>query len=148
MVYLFAEVTSFSFWSKTMGYSQAFRPKLRSFFAVILLHSGKCYEAEICGILLFLRWHSMKSFLAKVKYSVSGRKPWTTVHSLNQGSSFFLQPCTHSKLLLQYVLHELLGRVLLLGGHVHVLGIQLVTKREAHQNWHLLLLQPLQPLLG
>ena len=40
MIFFFAKVKIFSFWSKTMdyNYSQAFRPKLRSFFAVILLH--------------------------------------------------------------------------------------------------------------
>ena len=57
MVFFFAKVKILSFWSKTMDYSQAFWLKLRSFFAVILLHSGMCYEDEICGILLFLRRH-------------------------------------------------------------------------------------------
>ena len=51
MVFFFAKVKKF--WLKTTDYSQAFRSKLRSFFAVILLHSGMCYEAEICGILSF-----------------------------------------------------------------------------------------------
>ena len=49
-----------------MDYSQAFRLKLRSFFAVLLLYSGRCYEAEICDIMLFLRRDfSMKSFFSR-----------------------------------------------------------------------------------
>ena len=55
MVSFLAEVKIFSFWPKTMDYNKAFLPKLRSFFVVLLLHSGECYEAEICTILLLLR---------------------------------------------------------------------------------------------
>ena len=51
-VSLFAEVKIFSFWPKIMDYSQAFLPKLSSFFGVLLLLAGRCYEAEICAILL------------------------------------------------------------------------------------------------
>ena len=69
MVSFLAEVKIFSFWPKTMDYSQAFWPKLRSFFVVLVLLTGRCYEAEICTILLLLRclpFH-MVSFLAEVK---------------------------------------------------------------------------------
>ena len=49
MLSFFAEVKIFRFWPKTMDYNQAFLPKLRSFF---LLLTGRCYEAEICVILM------------------------------------------------------------------------------------------------
>ena len=32
-----------------------YRPKIRSFLAVLLLNAGRCYEAEICAILLPFR---------------------------------------------------------------------------------------------
>ena len=47
MVSFLAKVKIFKFWPKTMDYSQAFWPKLRSFFVVLLLLTGRCYEAEI-----------------------------------------------------------------------------------------------------
>ena len=50
MVSFFAEVKIFNFWPKTMDYSQAFLPKLRSFVVVLLLLTGKSYEADICVI--------------------------------------------------------------------------------------------------
>ena len=43
------------FWPKTMDYNKAFWPKLRSFFVVFLLLTGRCYEAKIWTILLLLR---------------------------------------------------------------------------------------------
>ena len=52
----FAEVKIFRFWPKTMDYNKAFWPKSRSFFVVLLLQNGRCYEAEICAILLPLRY--------------------------------------------------------------------------------------------
>ena len=51
----FAKLKIFIFWPKTMDYSQAFWPKLRPFFEAFLLLTGRCYEAEICAILLPLR---------------------------------------------------------------------------------------------
>ena len=42
----FAKVKFFIFWPKTMDYSQAFGPKLRSMFVLLLLLAGRCYEAE------------------------------------------------------------------------------------------------------
>ena len=70
----------FRFWPKTMDYSQAFWLKLKSFFAALLLLAGRCYEAEICAILLPLRcsfkWYP---FLPNSNFSDSGRKPWTIV---------------------------------------------------------------------
>ena len=56
MVSLFSEFGSIIFWPKTMDYNKAFWPKSRSFFVVILLPNGRCYEAETCAILLLLRW--------------------------------------------------------------------------------------------
>ena len=49
---------------------------------VILLPTGKSYEAEICVILLLLRcaFRSWYTFLPKSKFSVSGRKPWTIIY--------------------------------------------------------------------
>ena len=55
MVSFFAEAKIFRFWPKTMDYNKAFCPKSRSFFVAFLLLTGKCYEAEICAILLLLR---------------------------------------------------------------------------------------------
>ena len=42
-----AKVKIFSFWPKTMDYSQAFWPKLSSLFEGFLLPFEGCYEAEI-----------------------------------------------------------------------------------------------------
>ena len=42
-----AEVKIFSFWPKTMDYSQAFLPKLSSFFSVLLPLAGRCLEMDI-----------------------------------------------------------------------------------------------------
>ena len=48
MVSFLAKVQIFNFWPKTVdyNYSQVFWPKLRSFFDVFLLFTGRCYEAE------------------------------------------------------------------------------------------------------
>ena len=46
LVSFLAKVKIFSFWPKTMDYSQAFWPKLSSLFGVFLLLTGGCYEAE------------------------------------------------------------------------------------------------------
>ena len=47
---------------------------------VLLLQSGRCYEAETCTILSPLRcaiaWYS---FLLKSKFSDSGQQPWTII---------------------------------------------------------------------
>ena len=68
MVSFFAEVKIFRFWPKTMDYNKAFCSKLSSFFVVLLLLTGRCYEAEVCTILLLLRcsfrWYP---FFAEVK---------------------------------------------------------------------------------
>ena len=55
MAFFFAEVKVFNSWLKTMDYSQGILPKLRSVFVVLLLNAGRCYEAEICAILLPFR---------------------------------------------------------------------------------------------
>ena len=47
LVSFLAKVKIFSFWPKTVDYSQAFWPKLSSLFEVFLLLTGGCYEAEI-----------------------------------------------------------------------------------------------------
>ena len=48
-----------------MDYNKAFWPKSRLFFVVLLLQNERCYEAEICAILLLLRcpfhWHRLIS---------------------------------------------------------------------------------------
>ena len=78
MVSFFAEFKIFRFWPKTMDYNKAFLPKSRCFSAVFLLHSGRCYEAEICVILFLLRcpfiWYP---FLLNSKFSDFGQKPCT-----------------------------------------------------------------------
>ena len=51
----FAKVKIFRFWPKTMDYNKAFWLKSMSFFVVFLLEDGRCYEAEMCAILLLLR---------------------------------------------------------------------------------------------
>ena len=65
----FAKVKFFRFWPKTMDYNKAFWLKSRSFFVVVLLQNGRCYEAEFCAILFLLRspfpWNP---FFAKVKF--------------------------------------------------------------------------------
>ena len=57
MVSSLAKVKIFRFWPKTMDYNKGFLLKSRSLFVVHLLHSGRCYEAEICVILFLLRCH-------------------------------------------------------------------------------------------
>ena len=60
---------------KTMH--KAFLPISRSFFVVLLLHSGRCYEAEIYTILFLLRWPFIwYPFWPKSKFSDFGQKPW------------------------------------------------------------------------
>ena len=78
--------------------SQAFWPKSRPFFVVFLLLTGRCYEAEICAILLLFRcsfrWYH---FLPQSKFSVFGQKPWTIVRRFgrNRGHSLW---CSYSSL--------------------------------------------------
>ena len=92
MVSFFAEVKFFRFWPKTMDYNKAFLPKSRCFSAVVLLHSGRCYEAEICVILFLLRcpfiWYP---FLPKSKFSDFGQKPWTIIRRFYRNRSVFLR---------------------------------------------------------
>ena len=64
----FSKIKIFRFWPKTMDYNKAFWPKSRSFFVVLLLQNGRCYEAEVCAILLLLRCpFQWNPFFAKVK---------------------------------------------------------------------------------
>ena len=92
MVSFLAEVKIFRFWPKTMDYNKAFWPKSRSFFVVLLLQNGRCYEVEICAILLLLRcpfrWNP---FLPKSKFSDFGQKPWTIIRRFgrNRGHSLW-----------------------------------------------------------
>ena len=71
---------------------KAFLPKSRCFSAVLLLHSGRCYEAEICVILFLLRcpfiWYP---FLPKSKFSDFGQKPWTIIRRFYRNRGDFLQ---------------------------------------------------------
>ena len=83
LVSFLAKVKIFIFWLKTMDYSQAFLPKLSSFFEAFLLPAGRCYEAKICAILLLLRYPFVwYPFWPKSKISNSGQKPWTITHGL------------------------------------------------------------------
>ena len=81
----FTKVQIFRFWPKTMDYNKAFWPKLSSFFVVLLLRNGRCYDAEICGILLLLictfAWNHV---LLKSEVSVFGRKPWTIIRHFHK----------------------------------------------------------------
>ena len=78
MVPFLAKVKLFRFWPKTMDYNKAFLPKSRRYSAVLLLITGRCYEAEICAILFLLRcpfiWYP---FWPKSNFSDFGQKPWT-----------------------------------------------------------------------
>ena len=91
MVSYLTKVKIFKFWPKTMDYSQGFWLKSSSFFVGLFLLAGRCYEAEFCAILLLLicsfRWHP---FLPKLKFSESGRKPWTIVRRFDQNRAHFL----------------------------------------------------------
>ena len=93
MVSFFAEVKISRFWPKTMDYNKAFWPKSRSFLAVFLLLTGRCYEAEICTNLLLLRcsvrWYP---FLPKSKFPDFGRKPWTIIRRFDQNRGHSLRP--------------------------------------------------------
>ena len=42
LISVLAKVKFFRFWPKIMDYSQAFCPKLRSFFVIFLLVTGRC----------------------------------------------------------------------------------------------------------
>ena len=55
LVSFLAKIHIFSFWQKTMDYSQAFLSKLSSFFVLLLLFAGRCYDADICTILVPFR---------------------------------------------------------------------------------------------
>ena len=78
LVSFFAEVKISRFWPKTMAYNKAFLPKSRRFSAVLLFHSGRCYEAEICAILFLLRCPFIRyHILPKSKFPDFGQKPWT-----------------------------------------------------------------------
>ena len=78
--YLDIVATCFVVWELYVCYSlcMSFWPKLSSFFAVLLLCNGRCYEAEMWTILLLLRcpfiWYP---FWPKSNFSVFGQKPWT-----------------------------------------------------------------------
>ena len=86
------KVKIFRFCPKTMDYNKAFWPKSRSLFVVLLLQNERCYEAEICAILLLLRcpfrWNP---FLPKSKLSDFGQKPWTIIRRFgrNRGHSLW-----------------------------------------------------------
>ena len=157
MVSFFAEVKIFRFWPKTMDYSQAFCPKLSSFFVVLLLLTGRCCEAEICTILLLLRcsfrWFP---FLPKSKFSDFGRKPWTIVRRFGRNLAHFLWSCYSSQLrhlvnnsmLLSHThthtsapprFINITGDVLISSGVVAYLGAFTVDfRQEAIQEWHAL----------
>ena len=74
-------------------YNQAFWPKSSSFFVVLLLLAGRCYEAEICTIMLPLRtalaWYH---FWPKSKFSRFWRKTMDYIVRRFDQLSF----CTHN----------------------------------------------------
>ena len=85
MVSFLAEVKFLRFWPKTMDYNKAFLPKSRRFSAVLLLHSGRCYEAEICAIVFLLRCPFIRyHFLPMSNFSDFGQKPWTIIRRFHQ----------------------------------------------------------------
>ena len=91
--YYFLSKSKFSdFGQKTMDYNKVFLPKSRRFSAFLLLHSGRCYEAEICAILFLLRcpfiWHY---FLPKSKFSDFGQKQWTIIRRFYRNRGDFLR---------------------------------------------------------
>ena len=90
MVSFFAKVKIFRFWLKTMDYNKAFLPKSRCFSAVLLLHSGRCYKAEICIILFLMRCPFMWSpFWLKSKFSERASQ------EEQSGANFsFIAPCS------------------------------------------------------
>ena len=58
---------------------------------VLLLHSGRCYEAEICVILFLLRYPFIwYPFWPKSKFSDSGQKPWTIIRRFDQNRGHYL----------------------------------------------------------
>ena len=75
MVSFLDKIKILRFWPKTMDYNKAFLQKSRRFSVVLLFHSGRCYEAEICTILFLLRcsflWYP---FWPKSKFSDFGLK--------------------------------------------------------------------------
>ena len=64
----------------------------RHLVVVLLLHSGRCYEAEICTILFLLRcpfiWYP---FWPKSKFSDFGQKPWTIIRRFCRNRGDFLR---------------------------------------------------------
>ena len=89
-VSFYAKSEFFRFWPKTMDYSQGFWPELRSFFVVLLLVTRRCYEAEICVILLPLRC-AFAWFLSKSNFLVSGRKHQAHIHVIKFMTTLPLQ---------------------------------------------------------
>ena len=58
---------------------------------VLLLHSGRCYEAEICVILFLLRCpFILYPFWPKSKFSVFSQKPWTIIRRFDRNRGHFL----------------------------------------------------------
>ena len=80
--HFFAEVKIFIFRPKTMDYNKAFLPKSRRFSAVLLLHSGRCYEAEIYAILFLLR-------CPFIRYHFFGRNQIFQILAKNHGLRFY-----------------------------------------------------------
>ena len=75
MVSTLTKVKIFRFWPKTMDYNS-----FDQFLFYSKLFTGRCYEAEICAILLLsrspFRWYPC--FLNSVR-SFFGPKPWTII---------------------------------------------------------------------
>ena len=89
MAFFFAEVKMFRFWLKTMGYNKAFWSNLSSFFVVLLLRNGRCYEAEIWTILLLLICTFAWNPFLQTFFGLPKIKPWTIVHGFRPENGNF-----------------------------------------------------------
>ena len=75
-----------------MDYNTFLCTEIKVIFCGLLLHSGRCYEAEICAILFLLRcsliWYH---FLPKSNFSDFSQKPWTIIRRFYRNRSDFLR---------------------------------------------------------
>ena len=107
MVSFFAKVKIFRFWPKTMDYNKAFWPKLRSFFVVLLLLTGRCCGAEICAILLLLRcpfrWYPFLPLLGATIVPTLIRFHWTVMEKWSRNICSYNSTCSCDDLYPAYI---------------------------------------------
>ena len=91
MVSFLAKVEFFSFVQKPWTIIRRFDRNQGHFFVVLLLLTGRCYDAEICVIVFLLRcpfiWYP---FWLKSKFTVFGQKPWTIIRRFDRNQGNFL----------------------------------------------------------